>query len=68
MTSLPEVHKIIQHHFKNNFHKECVTVIEKHVGEPKPLTQITTTEEIVKALNKMSNRNSPGKDNIQLNS
>ena len=55
---------IIQHHFKNHLHKKDVTKIEKHVGEPKPLTQIITTEEIVKALTKMSNQKSPGKDNI----
>ena len=59
-----EVHRIIQHHFKNHFHKEDLTETEKHVGEPKPLTQIITTEEIVKALTKMSNQKSPGKDNI----
>ena len=64
VTSPQEVHKIIQNHFKNQFHKEDVTEIEKHVGEPKPLTQIITTEEIVKALTKMSNQKSPGKDNI----
>ena len=39
-----EVRKIIQHHFKNYFYKEDVTEIEKHVGEPKPLTQIITAE------------------------
>ena len=44
MTSPQEVHRIVQHHFKNHFHKEDVTEIEKHVGEPKPLTQIITTE------------------------
>ena len=53
MTSLQEVHNIIQHHFKNHFHQEDVTEIEKHVGERKPLTQIITTEEIKKALTKM---------------
>ena len=64
MTTPEEVHKIIQIHFKNHFHKEDVTEIEKHVGELKPLTHIITAEEIVKALTKMSNRKSHGKDNI----
>ena len=64
VTSPQEVHRIIHHHFKNHFHKEDLTEIEKHVGEPKPLTQIITTEEIVKALTKMSNQKCPGKDNI----
>ena len=52
MTSPQEVHRIVQHHFKNHFHKEDITEIEKHVGETKPLTQIIITEEIMKALTK----------------
>ena len=59
-----EVHKIIQIQFKNYFHKEDVTEIEKRVGELKPLTHIITTEVIVKALTKMSNQKSHGKENI----
>ena len=39
VTSSQEVHKIIQNHFKNYFHKEDVNKIEKHVGEPKPLPE-----------------------------
>ena len=53
-----EVHKIIQNHFKNHFHKEDVTEIEKHVREPKPQSRIITTEDIAKALIKMSNQKS----------
>ena len=68
MTSPQEVHRIIQHHFKNHFHKEHINEIEKHVGEPKPLTQIITTEEIVKALTKMSIKSPLVKIISQLNS
>ena len=38
--------------------------MERHIGEPKPLIQIITTEEIVKVLTKLSNQKYPGKDNI----
>ena len=64
VTSSQELDRKIQHHFKNHFHEEDVTEIEKRVREPKPLAQIITTEEIVKALTKISNQKSPGKDNI----
>ena len=64
MTSSQEVHREIQSHFKNHFHKEDITEIEKHVGKPKSLSRITTTEETAKALTKMTNEKSPGKDNI----
>ena len=64
MTSPQEVHRIIQHHFKNHFHIEDVNEIENHVGEPKALTQIITTKEIAKALTKTSNQKSLGKDSI----
>ena len=64
VTSPQGIHKIIQHHFKNHFHKEDVTEMERHICEPKPLTQIITTEEIVKVLTKLSNQKYPGKDNI----
>ena len=52
VTSPQEVHKIIQNHFKNQFHKEDLTEIEKHVGEPKPLTQIILLEISRKILSK----------------
>lgn len=55
VTNSQEVHKIIQKYFKNLFHKEDVTEIEKRIGEPKPLFPITTAEEIAKVLTKMSN-------------
>ena len=58
VTSLQEILKII------HFHKEDVTQIEKHIGEPKQLNQIINTQEILKALTKMSNQKSAAKDNI----
>ena len=32
VSSPQEVHRIIKHHFKNYFHKEDVTEIEKYAG------------------------------------
>ena len=53
-TSPQEERKIIQNQFKNHFHKENVTEMEKRIGEPKPLSLIISIEEIVKALTKIS--------------
>ena len=46
VTNPQEVHKIIQNHFKNHFHKGDITETEKHVGEPKPFSEIITTEKM----------------------
>ena len=48
-------YNIINTHFKNKFSKPDITPIERFIEEPKPLNQPITTDEVKKAVSKMTN-------------
>ena len=61
-----EIYKIIEKHFKNHFNKSNVNNLKSFDKPAQSLKNKITTEEITKAVTKMSNNKAPGKDNINV--
>ena len=59
-----KTYQIIESHFKNVFHKEGLTEVERFTGPPRPLHNAITAEEIKTVTQSMSINKSPGKDQI----
>ena len=54
----------VKSHFESHFFKPQITEIEHFIGQPKPLTQPITNDEVEYALTKMSNNKACGEDGI----
>ena len=54
-TTPKQVYDIVKEHFQKVFYREGETVIERHVGPPKPLNKPITGTEITKTTTTMSN-------------
>ena len=61
-----EIYNIIEKHFKDHFNKDNRNTVQKFNTPPHSLRRMITTEEVSKAVTKMSNNKAPGKDNINV--
>ena len=64
VTNPKQIHDIVKEHFQKHFYKQEENVVNTFVGEPKPMNNPITTEEVTKGAKKLNNNRAADKSNL----
>ena len=64
VTNPKEIHEIVKEHFQKHFYKPDEPEIQQFVGDPKPMNNPISTEEVTKGAKKLNNNRAADKSNL----